>query len=122
LLHALRPGHVDALHQVVQRTAELLQPVHLLGLHRDATAGRKDRLEAGANGRGADDTPAAGVHADDFIVVGPDGHQALDVAMAQRQVELGLQFVGTARGGGSGCSDNGAAGHGPSGRPRTCGR
>jgi hypothetical protein len=41
--------------------------------------------------------------------------------VAQRQVELGLQIIGAARGGG-GSSDNGAAGHGPSGRPRTCGR
>ena len=35
-----------------------------------------------------------GMHADDVVVVGPDGHHAVEVAVAQRVVELGFGVLG----------------------------
>jgi len=47
----------------------------------------------------ADQARAARMDAADLVVVGPDGHQALDVAAPHRLVELELDVVGRSEGG-----------------------
>jgi hypothetical protein len=53
-----------------------MQPVHLLGLHRDAAAVAEHASKLARMAAGADHPRPPGVHADDLVVVGPDGHQA----------------------------------------------
>ena len=45
---------------------------------------------------GADHARAAGVDADDVVLVGPAGHQLVDVGVLQGIVERGLDLVGIA--------------------------
>ena len=45
-----------------------------------------------AHGREADDARAARMDAHDLVLLGPDGHQRVDIALGQRLVEGGLGF------------------------------
>jgi hypothetical protein len=53
----------------------------------------KDALPGFANHRVTDQARAAGLHADDFFVFGPDGHHGVDVAAFERLVEGGLDVL-----------------------------
>jgi len=54
----------------------------------------EDRLERRTNRRRADEALAAGVDAADLVVVGPERHQAVEVAATHRFVERDLDVVG----------------------------
>ena len=69
------------------------EPAHVVRLGVDRAVG-EHRLEGGADRRGADEALAAGMHAADLVVVGPQRHQPLEVAAPQRLVELVLDVVG----------------------------
>jgi hypothetical protein len=90
---ALGIGHHDLLDDVMHRAAESVQPALQLRPQRDRAVG-EDRFEAGADRRRADQPRAAGVHAGDLVVIGPHGHQLVEIGVLQRLVELGLDIVG----------------------------
>ena len=90
---ALVGVHRDALDHAVHRGVQRLHPPHPLGQGVDAAVA-EHRLEGGADRPLADDAWPARVHADHLVVVGPQRHQLVEVALAHRLVELGLDVVG----------------------------
>jgi len=53
----------------------------------------EDMLPSFADHGVADQTRTAGVHADHFLVFGPDGHHRVDIAVLERLVERGFDIL-----------------------------
>jgi hypothetical protein len=91
-LRAFGGADVHTFEHMVHGAAGVLDTAHLLRPHRDRPVG-EHRIERGPHRAVADDARSARVYAGHVVVVGPGGHQALDVAALQRFVELRFDVV-----------------------------
>jgi hypothetical protein len=77
-------------------TGEGIDAANVLGVRVDSATFRKHRLKRCTYGGYAHDAGPTRVHANDVILVGPAGHQSVQVASLKGVIKHGLQVIGFA--------------------------